>query len=190
MKKIILCFFLISGVVVASDFSIEPLFPSEEALRTDTSTIPMQIEELPFGFKIVVRDNDDTSNDIDEPNKAEKKQMPHFNHQKMPPKYEKRDLRMPPPPPCRHSAENTDCFQLGHRISRDDISFNNRCDIEKRKDSMMKLMKNHHKDEEILRILHKQTQLLERIMILLEKLPEKRTNYHEKHHEFPFVYDD
>lgn len=189
MKKIILCFFLISGVVVASDFSIEPLFPSEEALRTDTSTIPMQIEELPFGFKIVVRDNDDISNDIDEQEKTAKKQH-QFNQQKMPTKYEKRDLCTPLPLPCRHSAENTDCFQLRHRISRDDISFNNRCDIEKRTDSMMKLMKNHHKSEEILRILHKQTRLLERIMISLEKLLEKRTNYHEKRHEFPFVYDN
>ena len=191
MKKIIFCFFLISGVVVASDFSIESIFPSEELLRSDTPEIPMQIEDLPFGFKIVVHDNDDISNDIDEQNKTEKKRIHHFNHQKMPPKHEQKCSCPPPPPPCRHLAENTDCFQLGHRIScDDDVSFNKRCGIEKRTDSMVKLMKNHHKGEEILGILHKQTQLLKRIMISLEKLLEERTNYHKKHYEFPFVDDN
>lgn len=82
MKKIIFCFFLISGVVVASDFSIESIFPSEELLRSDTPEIPMQIEDLPFGFKIVVRDNDDISNDIDEQNKNREKTNSSFQSSK------------------------------------------------------------------------------------------------------------
>ena len=189
MRKIVFCLFLISGVTIASDFPIESFFEPEDQFRIDAQSIPMQIEELPLGFKIVVQDNSVSDEDFEEKKyDAREKRIRHFDHKNPSQKHEKRRL-CPPPPPCRHLPKNTDCFSLKHDVLCDDFTFDNKRDIDKKPDFMINPMKRHHHSEEVLGILHKQTRLLERIMISLEKLLEKRKHHHEKYPEFPFMYD-
>lgn len=189
MRKIVFCLFLISGITIASDFPIESLFPSEEQFHIDVQSIPMQIEELPLSFKIVVQDNSLSDENFEEKKQnAKEKQIRHFDHKNPLRKHEKRGL-CPLPPLCRPLPKNIDRFGLKHDVLCDDFTFDNKRDMDKKPDFMMKAMKKHHQSEEVLKILHKQTRLLERIMRSLEKLLEKRKYHHERDPEFPFMYD-
>lgn len=169
MKKIIICFLLISGTAIALP-PLESFFTSEELDYVDNSqTIPTDIEELPFGFKIVVRDSDIPS-ESEEKNGEQKRLPHHFEHKKMLPNHKRRGI-CPPQSPSQ-------CYPPK--------------EIEWKSEYNYKKQMHHNRNEkEIREILQRQTELLEHIKISLEKLLQQQicNSRREEHLKFPFIRD-